>query len=107
MLLSFTPRQLQLLPPNVTRPARRRQDLVVGWYRFRRRSPCRPSLRERVIHAELCRRRPRQAADTAGFVFLLMTDNVVEDVVHHEHVAFVLKDRWVVSSVQTCLSFRS
>ena len=64
----------------------------MGWYRFRRRCPCRPSLRERIVHAELCRRRPRTAATGAGFVFLLMTDNVVEMVVKHEQKALMLRD---------------
>ena len=65
---------------------------MLGWYRFRRAGPCRPSLRERVIHGELSRRR-RSAAQMAGFVFLLMTDNVEEQVLQHEQTAFVLKDR--------------
>ena len=64
----------------------------MGWYRFRRACPCRPSLRERVAHAELSRRR-RPAARQAGFVFLLMTDNVEERVLRHEQQAFAIKDR--------------
>ncbi|XP_043211712.1 BRCA1-A complex subunit Abraxas 1-like [Amphibalanus amphitrite] len=67
-------------------------DLVVGWYRYRRACPCCPSLRERAVHAELCHRR-RKATQKTGFVFLLMTDNVVEKVLRHEQEAFVLRDR--------------
>ncbi|XP_037078137.1 BRCA1-A complex subunit Abraxas 1-like isoform X2 [Pollicipes pollicipes] len=63
---------------------------VVGWYRFRRRAPARPSLRERVLHRQLSQRCGN--GDGASFLFLLMAENLVDDVVQHDQVALVTRD---------------